>query len=464
MKKASPSLRRKLLVWLLVPLISVFLIRAAHTYFVTSVSIATQVYDRMLTDIAKSLAQQVTYNQRGGAVLNLSSAAAQILMSDDYDQVFFSVRDDTGLILASNAAPIFSLPSHRISDHPLFFNSVTQGKAVRVITFTLHPSPKHKDRFVIVEVAETLNKRQRLAKEIVSNSLLPQALIILLAPLIVWIGIGKGLAPLRVLQRDVARRSHLNLSPVEEGLAPKEVRPIIHAINDLMERLGHVLEAQNRFAADAAHQLRTPLAGLKAQVELVARQATLDDMRAATQPLSVSIDRMSRLVNQLLALARSDHESGHASPLEPIDLNILVSDTTREWVPEALQKDIDLGFVDSTLPATIHGNPQRLRELISNLLDNAIRYTPKGGRITTRVLSNPPSLLVEDNGDGIPPQERERVFERFYRVLGSRAEGSGLGLAIVHEIAQAHGATVRLGSNVRNKGTVVTIEFPLPKY
>lgn len=464
MNKASPSLRRKLLVWLLVPLISVFLMRAAYTYFFTAVGIATQVYDRTLIDMAKSLAQQVTYDRSGNAVLNLSRAAAQILVSDDYDKVFFSVRDDTGLILASNDATISSPSFLRASDHKAFFNSMIKGDKVRAATFVLHPSLKYKDRFVIVEVAETLNKRKLLAKEIVSNSLLPQALIILLAPLIVWIGIGKGLAPLRVLQRDVSRRSHLDLSPVDEGLAPKEVRPIIHAINDLMERLSHVLEAQNRFAADAAHQLRTPLAGLKAQVELVARQTTLDDMRAATQPLSVSIDRMSRLVNQLLALARSDHESGHASPFESIDLNTLVSETTREWVPEALKKDIDLGFVDSSLPATIHGNPQRLRELISNLLDNAIRYTPKDGRVTTRVISNPPSLTVEDNGDGIPPQERERVFERFYRVLGSRAEGSGLGLAIVHEIALAHGATVRLDSNVRGKGTVVTVEFPSPQY
>jgi len=451
-------------VWLLVPLISIFLIRAAYTYFVTSVSIATQVYDHALQDLAKSLAQQVTYDQRGAAILNLSSEAKKILVSDDRDQIFFSVRDNTGRILAGNAAPISTLRSHQIPDRPVFFDGIIKGNKVRLATFVLHSSPRYKDHFVIVEVAETLNKRQRLAQEIVSNSLFPQAMIILLAPLIVWIGIGKGLAPLRFLQRDVARRSHLNLSPVDEGLAPKEVRPIIHAINDLMERLSHVLEAQNRFAGDAAHQLRTPLAGLKAQVELVARQSTLDDMRAAIQPLSVSIDRMSRLVNQLLALARSDHESGHATPFEAIDLNTLVSETTREWVPEALQKDIDLGFVDSTLPATIHGNPQRLRELISNLLDNAIRYTPKGGRVTTRALSKPPSIIVEDNGDGIPPQERERVFERFYRVLGSRAEGSGLGLSIVREIALAHGATVRLDSNVRGKGTVVTVEFPLPKY
>lgn len=448
--------------WLLVPLISVFLMRAAYTYFFTAVGIATQVYDRTLTDTAKSLAQQVTYNQSGEAVLNLSSAATQILTADDYDQVFFSVRDDTGIILASNDATLSSPSFLHDSAHTAFFNSMLRGNEIRVATYVLHPSPKYKDRFIIVEVAETLNKRKLLVQEIVSNSLLPQALIILLAPLIVWVGIGKGLAPLRVLQRDVARRSHLDLSPVDEGLAPKEVRPIIHAINDLMERLSHVLEAQNRFAADAAHQLRTPLAGLKAQVELVTRQTTLDDMRAATQPLSVSIDRMSRLVNQLLALARSDHESGHATPFEPIDLNTLVSETTREWVPEALRKDIDPGFVSSSLPATIHGNPQRLQELISNLLDNAIRYTPKGGRVTARVLSNPPSLIVEDNGDGIPPQEREQVFERFYRVLGSSAEGSGLGLAIVREIALAHGATVRLDSNMRGKGTIVTVEFPLP--
>ena len=458
---SSKSLRRNLLIWLLVPLIILFVARSAYTHMVTSPNIATRVYDRSLNDLAKTLAQQITFDNHGTPSLKLPDAALLILLSDDTDKVFFSVRNNKGQILAGNEKlPHITLDSHH-RNQPVFFNSNIEGEEIRGISFNLYSSLQEKENFVVIDVAETLNKRVRLQQEILSSTIFPQVVLILLATIAVLIGIKKGLSPLRVLQSDLSQRSHLDLSPVNASLAPKEVSPIIHAINDLMGRLSLALGVQSRFAADAAHQLRTPLAGLKAQLELVSRQSTMEDMKKELKPLTISSDRMSRLVNQLLALACNDQESAHIKHFKPIDLNTLVADTTREWVPEALNKKIDLGFTGEQSPATIFGDAERLHELIANLLDNAIRYTPEGGIVTAKVISHPPTLIVEDNGDGVPSEERQKVFERFYRVLGSRADGSGLGLSIVQEICLIHNANIQLDAPPHGKGTVVKIVFPM---
>lgn len=459
---APKSLRRNLLIWLLLPLITLFAARSFYTHFVTSVNIATRVYDRALYDSAKSLAQQVSFESNGSPSLKLSNMASQILLSDDNDKIFFTVRDKSGQILAGNKKLPPPDNNHLNQKQPTFFNGSIEGEKIRAVTLKLVPSTKQQDHFVIIEVAETLNKRKLLEQEVFDSTIFPQAMLIVLATITVWIGVGKGLAPLRVLQRDLAQRSHRDLSPVNANLALQEVRPIIHTINDLMGQLSHALGVQSRFAADAAHQLRTPLAGLKAQLELVSRQASMEDMKTELKPLTIASDRMCRLVNQLLAVACNDHESGHIKHFKSIDLNTLVANTTREWVPEALHKKIDLGFTGDQSPTTIFGDAGSLRELVANLLDNAIRYTQECGYVTARVVTHPPTLIIEDNGEGIPPEERQRVFERFYRVLGNRADGSGLGLSIVQEIALAHNAKIQLGENTEGKGTVVTIVFPTP--
>lgn len=461
MKILPNRLRSNLLVWLLVPLIALFAARSAYTYFVSAPDLSTRVYDRALEDLAKSLTHQVAFDQDGTPSLNLPDMASQILISDDNDKIYFSVRDHAGRVLAGNGQLLPPDNDTPIHGRSMFFDGSVNGERVRAVTLTLVPSDYRPDRFVAVSFAETLNKRKLLAKEIFNSSLLPQAMLILLAPFVVWIGISKGLLLLNILQRDLAQRSHRDLSPVDSNLAPEEIRPVIDTINDLMARLKQVLDGQSRFAADAAHQLRTPLAGLKAQLELVSRQASLEDVRAELKPLTTGCDRMCRLVNQMLALARNDHESGPAKAFESVNLNALVAEVTKEWVSEAYRKKIDLGFAGEPSSSTVFGDPQRLRELVANLIDNAIRYTPQGGKVTARVAANPPTLIVEDNGDGIPPEERQRVFERFYRVLGSRADGSGLGLAIVQEIALAHKASVQLDANANGKGAAAKVVFPV---
>ena len=235
-------------------------------------------------------------------------------------------------------------------------------------------------------------------------------------------------------------------------------------MNELLDRLSANVAAQRRFVADAAHQLKTPLAGLRTQAELALRDASPDEMQSSLRQLVTGSERATRLVNQLLLLARAEHPD--PAGLAACDLNAIAAQQTAQWVPQALARRIDLGFEEAPRPALIHGNPILLAELLNNLIDNALRYTPGGGRVTVRVASAEAQALleVEDSGPGIPPSERERVFDRFYRVLGTRTDGSGLGLAIVREIAQKHRAEVDIadpsGTVPEQPGTLVRVTFP----
>jgi two-component system sensor histidine kinase TctE len=233
-------------------------------------------------------------------------------------------------------------------------------------------------------------------------------------------------------------------------------------MNDLLTRLSMVLESRQRFVADAAHQLRTPVAGIKTQTELALRQAPSADAQATLKQLYSATEQAARLVNQLLALARAEPGTGRGQHAETLDLVALARDTATEWVPRALEKNIDLGFDSPLAAARIEGDAFLLRELLNNLLDNAVRYTPAGGDVTVRVMPHREgfALNVEDNGPGIPEEDRERVFERFYRVLGTGVEGCGLGLAIVREIALSHRGEARLSSGAGGAGTLVSITFP----
>jgi signal transduction histidine kinase len=278
----------------------------------------------------------------------------------------------------------------------------------------------------------------------------------------VWMGIKKGLAPLERLHREIASRSHKDLSPVEESNAPMEVRPIIREINELMRRLGKTLEAQQRFISDAAHQLRTPLSGLKTQTSLALRQTDPASLRHSLDQLNTSADRTIRLVNQMLVLAQVEQGAERISELTLLDLGKLVRETTKEWVPSALKKDMDLGYEGLDSSVMVKGDMMRIKMMIDNLIDNAIKYSPKGSDITTKLEEVEESVIltVEDNGVGIPVGQRNAVFQRFYRILDNTVSGSGLGLSIVHEIATAHGARVSIEDPKGHQGTSVKIIFP----
>jgi two-component system sensor histidine kinase TctE len=268
--------------------------------------------------------------------------------------------------------------------------------------------------------------------------------------------------PLEHLRQEVAQRSRDDLSLLDEKKAPVEVQPLIEAVNDLLQRLKQVMESQKRFIADAAHQLRTPFSGLKTQAELALREVDPALVVYALHQILASAERCNHLVNQLLSLARNEPGGHTYSSFAMLDLNRVAKETTMLWVPEALKKNVDLGFEGSSQALSARGDAIGLQEMIGNLLDNAIRYTPPGGTVTLRACHEAGCavLRVEDNGPGIPEELRGQVFERFYRILGSGQAGSGLGLAIVREVANLHEARISLELGAGGKGTLVTVKFP----
>jgi two-component system sensor histidine kinase TctE len=292
--------------------------------------------------------------------------------------------------------------------------------------------------------------------------IIPQLLLIVIAGVLIWRGVAHGLLPLRHLQQAVSTRSHLDLSPITAENVPGEVEPLVTSVNDLMKRIHTVLGFQERFIADTAHQLRTPVAGLKAHIELALREDDMAQVKRALGHLYTSAERLSRLVSQLLSLARNEPHNVRTANFTPFDLNQLALRTTQEWVPGAYKKNIDLGFETAPSPVLMNGEATRVTELINNLVDNAIRYTQPGGRVTVRIQSGDSAcLVVSDDGPRIPVEERKRIFERFHRLLGTHEEGSGLGLAIVHEIATLHDATISLEDDADGVGNTFTVSFPI---
>lgn len=453
------SLRHQLLVSLLAPMLLVTLLSGVVTYYY-AYNFATLAYDYSLFDSALDISRQ-TRLSNGSPRVDLPSVALDMLESDTHDSVFYMVNDAKGRFVSGHhGLPL--PPEEAPTGKPVYYDGSYNGSPIRLAALSARiKDGTGTDSTVLVLVGETLNKRRTLANEVLVGMLLPEFLLIALIGALVWFGIERGLRPLSTLQAEIASRSHRDLSPLPEHNAPGEVRALIHAMNELLARLAGALSAQQRFVADAAHQLRTPLAGIRTQSELALRQQNLADVQHTLQQLNTATGQTTHLINQLLSLARAEPGAARAQAMQRIDVTGLARETTTEWVPRALARDIDLGF-DGEGIAIVEGDPLFIREMLGNLLDNAIRYTQAGGRVTVRVASatNTVQLSVEDNGPGIPEEERERVFERFHRVLGSGEEGCGLGLAIVREIAQGHNAEIRLTAGANGCGTLVTIDFP----
>jgi two-component system sensor histidine kinase TctE len=459
MRQAEPLLQRKLLAWLLGPLSALLILDTLITYS-TSLNFSNLAYDRSLHEIAREVVLHVKSDGER-PVIDMSPAARQILLLDQDDRIWYKVTAADGSLVDGDAAIAPAPPRLAQAGKPLFYNDVLHGEQVRVVAARMATEDGAAPKTVEVQVAETRNKRNRLARDILANVVLPQLLLILFATLAVYYGIGRGLAPLQRLRRAVSGRSHLDLSPIEITNVPGEVRPLVEDINGLMQRLDKTLSFQNRFIADAAHQLKTPVAGIKGQVELALRETEPERLRQAVAQLYLSADRLSRLVVQLLSLARNEPGAVESLQLQPLDLDALALEVTMEWVPQALTRGVDLGFESAEQAVIVDGDAHRLRELINNLIDNAVRYSQRGGHVTVRVTqAGQGQLAISDDGPHIPVEERKRIFERFHRLLGTHAEGSGLGLAIVSEIAILHRAHITLEEDSDGIGNTFTVSFP----
>ncbi|MDD5389552.1 MAG: ATP-binding protein [Gallionellaceae bacterium] len=446
-----PSLRHRLVNWLFTPLY-LWLLFSTVTGYLAAVNLANRPYDLVLQERAKLLASRYNHVQ-GTTEFELAQ-----LFPEAEGEFLFALYDSQGHRLASNGhLPVPHPADFRITTAALR-NAQIADRKLRLLTMR---TPGPDGDLMLVQAAEPVQARLALGRSILGNIVIPQFIFILIAGVAVWIGLKKGLKPLERLRRQVANRPRDDLRPLDETLAPNEVRPLIREVNALIERLKFLMEGQRRFVADAAHQLRTPFAGLRAQAELARREEASAPVKEALERICVGAQRCSRLVTQLLTLARNEPEARLQAPMLLLDLARVAQEAASHWAPEALSRDIDLGFEAEGRQLPLKGDEAGLRDLIDNLIDNAIHYTPAGGHVTVRVGYDQGAWLkVEDDGSGIPPEQRSQVFERFHRIPGSGQPGSGLGLAIVREVVARHGADLELSDASGGNGALFTVRFP----
>ena len=457
MKPLTSSIRRHLLSWLLIPITTLCFIGACVTYGL-AVDFATDAYDDSILDCAHSVVSILRYS-KSELTVDMPSAARAILKHGDKDITYYQIINSKGDVINGDIFIPDPPADEEISAEAIFYDGVIEEKPVRITCIEV-PLPQAKEH-VVIKVAETITGKTQLIQSIFLGVLIPQVVLIVLSGLAVWLGVARGLAPLGRLKEAVESRNPSDLRPLSEENVPKEVKPLVMAINKLLTRLQEDRDSQKRFLSNAAHQLRTPLAGLKTQTELALRQKEQTDIKESLQHIHTSASRASRLAQQLLALARVEPSVFKNMTREQLDLNKVAREVTQELVMQAIAKRIDLGFEECSSAQFIAGDRSSLHEMMFNLIENAVFYTQSGGSITVRVESDKhgPVFCVEDNGPGIPASERELVFERFYRVLGNKESGSGLGLAIAREIASAHDANIEIGDGENKRGTLVRVRF-----
>ena len=455
------TLRSQLLLWVSAPLLALWVMSTMIDHDVATGFVNLN-YDRALLDTALDLGRNVR-EINNQLYLDLPQPVIEMLISGEQGRFYYRANGPVGEYITGDP-DLPDPPAEAGEDRVTYYDAVYRNESIRAVALRVPVRPGSGKGAISVQVAEKTSLRTNFARQLMLRMMVPQGILVILAALAVWLGVGLGLRALTSVRTEIENRSHVDLSPIRETNTPYEVRPLVRAMNDLLSRLSAALAAQQRFIADAAHQLRTPVAALKTQAELAVRQVRDGEAQATLQQLHTAADHAARLVNQLLTLARAEPGSHRSVMRERVNLAALARETTGEWVPRSLNRRIDLGFDDTSTDATISADPFLVRELLNNLIDNAINYTPAGGHITVRVTTDDdkPSLEVEDNGSGIPEDERVRVFERFYRSAGGSPEGCGLGLAIVREIAQGHGATASILSGANHRGTRVVIEFPSP--
>jgi two-component system OmpR family sensor kinase len=444
--KMTHSLRGRLL-WFLLAAITIAAVAQATIAYRTALHDADQIFDYHMQQMALSLRSSTPLsNDEARARQEAESAGGNDDMvvqmwSPDGAQMFHSV---------SRAR----LPQRAV----LGFSNV-RANSTTYRVFSIQTSNQ------TVQVAQDLAVRRNMAGNLALRTLGPIAVMMPILMLVVWWVVSGSLQPVARVRSQVASRQADDLSPVSDTGLPDEVRPLVQELNLLFGRVRTAFEAQQNFVADAAHELRTPLAALRLQAQSLDRADTPEARQVAVSRLTAGIDRATRLVEQLLILARQEATAaeGTAAKTRPVDLADLARRTAADLAGVAAAKGVDLGLQQAD-PASVDGQPDALQILLRNLVDNAVKYTPGGGTVDISVLSGAGTVAVqvEDSGPGIPPDERERVFDRFYRVAGSEAAGSGLGLAIIKAIAERHGAVLTLGSSERLGGLMATVTFKTP--
>ncbi|MES2760281.1 MAG: ATP-binding protein [Pseudomonadota bacterium] len=438
--KVTHSLRGRLL-WFLLAAISIAAIAQASIAYRTALADVDQISDYHMQQMALSL--------RSGAALSNMEAPAGIDAAAENGDLVVQVWTPDGVQVFRTVSRA-RLPQRAVLG---FSNVEANGKTYRI--FSVQTSSQ------TVQVAQDMAARRRMAGNVALRTVGPIAVMMPILMLVVWWVVSGSLEPVARVRKQVASRQADDLSPVSEAGLPDEVRPLVQELNLLFGRVKTAFDAQQNFVADAAHELRTPLAALKLQAQGLERADSADTRQVAVARLTAGIDRATRLVEQLLVLARQEASAAGGAKAQQVALADLARRTVGDLAAVAQNKGVDLGLVQAD-EASVKGQGDALMILLRNLADNAIKYTPPGGTVDLAIRADAAGarIVVEDSGPGIPAEERERVFDRFYRIAGGEASGSGLGLAIIKAIAERHGATLTLGQSERLGGLSAVVSFP----
>jgi two-component system sensor histidine kinase TctE len=478
--KSLGSLRSQLLSWLLIPLLLLVALDAFSVYR-NALDVADLAYDRALLASTRALAERVSVVD-GKVVADVPYVALDSFETDTLGRIYYKVTGTRGEFV-SGYEDLPALPPDvpRSEIYPAlvrFYHASYHNQPVRIAALYQPVYDDSMRGIALIQVGETMDARSDLTRKILFSTLWRQGLLVCVAALLVWFAVRFVLRPLMQLKATVEARASTDLADFDADQVHKEVRPLVVAMNGYMGRLQTLISGQRRFIADASHQLRTPLTVLKTQAELAMRELdrhpndprAWQDMREIVASIAGTTDATVHLANRLLTLARAEHgvaESGVA----PVSLTSITRQVGLEYALMAVKKQIDLSF-DAGEDLMVDGSALLLHELVSNLLDNAIHYTPAGGKVTLRVrydsVAQRALLQVEDSGMGIAAEDRERVFSAFYRAPSAQQQnpsGAGLGLSIVRDIASSHGAQIVLGDAGDGTdgaaGLKVTLSFPL---
>jgi two-component system sensor histidine kinase TctE len=432
------SLRRQLLLWLLLPQLVLWAGGGLLTYRI-ALSYAEKAIDQSLTQSVRALARQVK-PIGSGLLIDFPRAAQDVLAQDPDDPLSYLVSSPPGKFLLGNPRLPPPPTPPAVVGAPALYGATLDGRPLRIVALDVSYGEDDAPQTLRVQVAKGTAAQQRIARELVADLLAPLLALGVLLSLLVYGGIRRGMAPLKRLTGQLENRSVNALSPIGMTQAPSEVHALVQAINGLLGEVERSVHQEKRFINDAAHQLRTPLAGLISQVELAQRETSDPVLTARLGKVLMGAERSAHLVHQLLTLARTESTARR----EPLDLAALAREVAREWTPRAVAAGVDLGY-EGTDHLPLQGDALQLREAMANLIDNALRYTPRGSTVTLRVraLGLGAMLAVEDNGPGLSDDEMAHVFQRFWRA-SELPGGCGLGLAIVREIARRHGGDARV--------------------
>lgn len=465
------SLKNQLRLWLLLTMLLVLGVSAALSYS-RALHYATQAYDQALLRTVLALADEVVIDSHNQVKIEIPEVASHLLSYNEGDHIYIRISDPDGKLVFGEAG--LPLPAVAPADNQqIYYNQRYKQEAIRAVTFGLPENTAPHARNILITMAETTGKRDAMVAEMVEEMLLPQVLMMVLAAIVIELGIYFALKPMQDLRDALHLRSHRDLSPLDTTTSPLELQPLLQAMNALLSRVKAGLQQQQQFIADASHQLRTPIAGLQTQAELALRSHPPAALQEPLNYMLRSTTRLSHLIQRLLSMARTDAATSQLV-FQPVSLTAIIAEECARWIGPASDKQLELEVRIETQHDHVLGDALMLSELLNNLLENAIQYTPEQGLLDIRLWEDGQSLQLQvtDSGVGIPPDQTALIFERFHRLDPNQGNGCGLGLAIVAEIAEHHNASIRVTPGLIHPGTAhigsqFTVKFerydPLPE-